>query len=114
MPPSLFVSNTDSLGEQIQRAFPGARVVKTLHTVTAAVMVDPAIVRNGEHTMFLAGDDAEAKAEVTTLLTDGFGWKDLLDLGGISSARATEMALPLWLAIEMKSGDPVYNFAIVR
>ena len=51
---------------------------------------------------------------MTTLLTDGFGWKDLLDLGGISSARATEMALPLWLAIVMKTGDPVFNFAIVR
>jgi 8-hydroxy-5-deazaflavin:NADPH oxidoreductase len=95
MPPSLFVSNTDSLAEQIQRAFPGARVVKTLNTVAAPVMVDPARVGGGEHTMFVSGDDVDAKAEVTTLLQDGFGWKHVIDLGSIQSARGMEMALPL-------------------
>jgi predicted dinucleotide-binding enzyme len=44
MPPRLFVANTDSLGEQIQRAFPDARVVKTLNTVFVDVMVEPARV----------------------------------------------------------------------
>jgi predicted dinucleotide-binding enzyme len=114
MPPSLFVSNTDSLAEQIQRAFPGAKVVKTLNTVSAPVMVDPASVAGGEHTMFMSGDDADAKAEVTTLLQDGFGWKHVIDLGGIKAARGMEMALPLWLAIVMTSKDPMFNFSIVR
>src|SRR5919201_2974426 len=98
MPPTLFVSNTDSLAEQIQRAFPSARVVKTLNTVTAAVMVDPGTIANGHHTVFVSGEDKEAKQEVMGLLTD-FGWKDVLDLGGLSTARATEMYLPSWLAI---------------
>ena len=114
MPPSLFVSNTDSLAEQIQRAFPGAGVVKTLNTVAAPVMVDPALIGGGEHTMFVSGDDADAKAEVTTLLQDGFGWKHVMDLGGIQSARGMEMALPLWLAIVTTSNDPMFNFSIVR
>jgi 8-hydroxy-5-deazaflavin:NADPH oxidoreductase len=82
--------------------------------VTAAVMVDPARIRGGSHTMFLSGDDAEAKAEVTNLLQDGFGWKHVMDLGDIQSARGMEMALPLWLAIVTTSNDPMFNFSIVR
>src|SRR5690606_24440419 len=80
MPPSLSVSNTDSLGEQIQRAFPKTRVVKTLNTVNAHLMVDPGQLADGDHTMFVAGNDAAAKAEVTRLLKEGFGWKDVIDL----------------------------------
>jgi predicted dinucleotide-binding enzyme len=114
MPPSLFVCNTDSLGEQIQAAFPGAKVVKTLNTVTADVMVDPHSVGDGEHTVYVSGNDAGAKAEVTSLLTDGFGWKHVMDLGGIETARAVEMALPLWLAIVMKTNDRMFNFSVVR
>jgi predicted dinucleotide-binding enzyme len=114
MPPSLFVCNTDSLGEQIQAVFPGAKVVKTLNTVTADVMIDPRSVANGEHTMYVCGNDAGAKAEVTSLLKDGFGWKHVLDLGGIETARALEMALPLWLAIVMKTNDRMFNFSVVR
>jgi predicted dinucleotide-binding enzyme len=113
MPPSLFVSNTDSLAEQIQRAFPGAWVVKTLNTVTAAVMVDPARVGGGEHTMFVSGDHAGARTEVTNLL-QAFGWKHVMDLGGIQAARGMEMALPLWLAIVTATNDPMFNFSIVR
>jgi 8-hydroxy-5-deazaflavin:NADPH oxidoreductase len=56
MPPSLAIVNTDSLGERIQAAFPGARVVKTLNTVNAGVMVDPGSVP-GEHVVFVCGDD---------------------------------------------------------
>jgi hypothetical protein len=111
MPPSLFVSNTDSLAERIQRTFPGARVVKTLNTVTAAVMVDPGSIAGGHHTIFVSGDEKEAKQEVVALLT-AFGWKDVLDLGPLSTARATEMYLPLWLAVMQQRG-PLFNVAVV-
>lgn len=99
MPPSLSVSNTDSLGEQIQRAFPDTRVVKALNTINCAVMVDPARVP-GEHDIFLAGDDDAAKRAVRELL-QSFGWAAdrVIDLGDITSARATEMYLPLWLRL---------------
>jgi predicted dinucleotide-binding enzyme len=95
MPPSLFVSNTDSLGEQIQRAFPGVKVVKTLSTVNAFVMVDPSLVAGGEHTVFVSGDDAAAKEQVTGFLREWFGWRHVVDLGDITTARGVEMYLPL-------------------
>src|SRR5215212_1702070 len=81
MPPTLWVSNTDSLGERSQRRFPEAKVVKTLHTMSAYLMVDPAQLSGADHTVFVCGDDAEAKAEVTELLRS-FGWQDIIDLGG--------------------------------
>jgi len=113
MPPTLSVCNTDSLGEQIQKAFPEAKVVKTLNTVTAALMVDPSIIP-GVHTMFVSGNDTKAKAEVIQLLKEGFGWKEVVDLGDISAARAQEMYLPLWLRLYMKFQTPNLNVHAVR
>jgi 8-hydroxy-5-deazaflavin:NADPH oxidoreductase len=92
MPPALFVSNTDSLGEQIQRAFPGARVVKTLNTMNAFVMADPSLVAGGQHSVFVCGNDQQAKGEVPQILRS-FRWEDILDLGDITSARGTETYL---------------------
>jgi hypothetical protein len=114
MPPSLSVSNTDSLGEQIQGAFPNVKVVKTLNTVTAFLMVNPAMVANGDHTMFVCGNDAAAKAQVTGWLQDWFGWKDVLDLGDITSARGTEMYLPIWLRLWGALGTGMFNIKVVR
>ena len=84
LPPALTVGNTDSLGEQIQRAFPDARVVKALNTMAADLMVEPGLVP-GSHTVFIAGEDADAKSEVAELL-QAFGWpaEDVLDLGSQS------------------------------
>jgi predicted dinucleotide-binding enzyme len=113
MPPALTVCNTDSLAERIQRTFPETRVVKSLNTVNAAVMVDPAIVP-GSHKMFIAGDDAEAKATVSELLL-AFGWPagDLMDLGGIEAARGMEMYLPLWLRLYGATGTAQLNIEVV-
>ena len=112
MPPTLTVCNDDSLAEQIQRAFPDVRVVKTLNTVTAAVMVDPASVP-GSHTIFVAGDDAPAKAQVTALLEE-LGWPadSILDLGDISGARGMEMYLPLWLRLYSAAGSAILNIEL--
>jgi 8-hydroxy-5-deazaflavin:NADPH oxidoreductase len=114
MPPILSVVNTDSLGEQIQRAFPDARVVKTLNTMNAVVMVDPARLPN-DHDVFMAGEDTGAKETVKSLLRE-FGWKDgnIVDLGGIRSARGTEMYLPLWLSVMAAFGTADYNIKVVR
>jgi 8-hydroxy-5-deazaflavin:NADPH oxidoreductase len=114
MPPSLGVSNTDSLAEQIQRAFPEARVVKALNTVNAAVMVAPASL--GESTnVFVCGDDDEAKAQVIELL-ETFGWLsgDVVDLGDITAARGMEMYLPLWVRMMGALGDSRFNIRIVK
>ena len=112
-PPSLFVKDTDSLGEQIQRAYPAAKVVKTLNTLNASLMVAPGSLTGGEHSVFVCGNDDTAKATVTELLR-GFGWRDVIDLGDISGARGVEMLLPLWLRLMNVLGTPVFNFKIVR
>jgi predicted dinucleotide-binding enzyme len=111
MPPTLAVCNTDSIGEQIQRAFPTAKVVKSLNTVTVAVMVEPSLIP-GVHTMFVSGNDAKAKAEVIDLLKTGFGWKEVMDIGDITGARAQEMYLPLWLRLFTKLKTPNLNIHV--
>jgi predicted dinucleotide-binding enzyme len=111
-PPSLSISNTDSLGELIQREFPATHVVKTLNTVTAAVMVDPAMI-HGQHAVFVSGNDKHAKGKVMDLLRS-LGWKEILDLGDITSARATEQMLPLWTRLYSLLGTGQFNFAILK
>jgi 8-hydroxy-5-deazaflavin:NADPH oxidoreductase len=114
MPPSLTVCNTDSLGEQIQRAFPETKVVKTLNTVNCILMVNPELVSHGNHDLFISGNDAEAKATVINIVRDWFGWKSIIDLGDITTARATEMLLPIWVQLYGKFQTPNFNFKIVR
>lgn len=115
IPPKLLVANDDSLGEQIQRAFPEARVVKSLNTVFYKVMIDPGRVP-GRHNIFVAGDDADAKQQVRVLL-NGFGWPldDIIDLGGIQSARSTEMYMQLYFNLVGVLGDSFdFNIAVMR
>jgi predicted dinucleotide-binding enzyme len=113
MPPSLSVSNNDSLGEQIQRRFPDARVVKTLNTMNAYLMVDPTQLAGGDHTVFMSGNDVVAKTQVAGLL-ESLGWSDIVDLGDITTARGTEMYLPLWLRIMGATQNPGFNIKVVR
>ena len=113
MPPSLNPVNTDSLGEQIQRAFPQARVVKTLNTMNAGLMVDPGRLADGDHSVFVSGDDAGAKQTVTGLL-ETLGHRDVIDLGDITTARGAEMMMPVWLRLYGVPGTLDFNFKIVR
>lgn len=112
-PPTLFVKDTDSLGEQIQAAFPTLKVVKALNTLTAELMVDPKRLHGGDHSVFVSGNDAEAKKVVIDLL-ESFGHTDVIDLGDITTARGTEMVLPLWLRLMGALNTPYFNFKIVR
>ncbi|MEC0229999.1 NADPH-dependent F420 reductase [Paenibacillus alba] len=111
---SLSVANIDSLGEQIQRAFPDVKVVKTLNTVTSALMVNPYSLADGEHDLFISGNDEDAKNEVIGFLKEWFGWKNVINLGDISSARGTEMLLALSSRVYGAVGHPNFNFKIVR
>ncbi len=112
-PPTLLVKDTDSLAEQVQRALPDTRVVKTLNTMNAELMVDPAGLADGDHTVFVCGDDAGAKQTVSELLTS-LGHTDVVDLGDLSSARGTEMFLPLWLRLMQSLGTPRFQIKVVR
>jgi 8-hydroxy-5-deazaflavin:NADPH oxidoreductase len=112
MPPGLFVGVTDSLGEQVQRALPRARVVKCFNTAPAPRMTHPA-TGEGEGSMFLAGDDEAAKRTVAGLAR-AFGWHDVLDVGGIESARWLEALVPLWVRAASKIGRFDVVFRVVR
>jgi predicted dinucleotide-binding enzyme len=112
-PPSLSVKDTDSLGEQIQAAFPRTKVVKSLNTMTAAVMVNPAQLADGQHSVFVCGNDQAAKNVVTALL-ESFGHTDIIDLGDLTGARGTEMVLPVWIRLMGTLNTPLFNFKIVR
>lgn len=113
MPPSLFVCNTDSLGEQIQNKFPYLKVVKTLNTVNCNVMVNPSLVP-GEHDLFICGNDEAAKGKVRDILKNWFGWKTVIDLGDITNARATEMILPIWVRLWGVLQTPNFNLKVVK
>lgn len=113
MPPTLSVCNTDSLGEQIQRAFPDVKVVKGLNTVAADIMVNPGLL-SAPTDMFISGNDAGAKKQVTQLLTEGFGWKSVIDLGDITTSRATEAYLIMWVRLYQSLGTPYVNVKLVR
>jgi 8-hydroxy-5-deazaflavin:NADPH oxidoreductase len=112
-PPTLFVKDTGSLAEQIQAAFPDAKVVKSLNTMTAVLMVGPKTVADGDHSVFVSGNDADAKTAVVRLL-ESFGHTDIIDLGDITSARGAEMILPLWLRLMSELNTPLFNFKIAR
>lgn len=112
-PPTLIVKDTDSLAEQIQRAHPGARVVKSLNTMSADVMVDPGRAGDGDSTVFLAGDDAEARAVVRELLVE-LGWRDVVEFDSLEAARGLEMWLPLWVRVMQQVGHADFNLKLVR
>ena len=116
MPPPLIpeLSNTNSLGEEIQKVFPQAHVVKTLNTMWCGLMVNPAMIGGGDHTNFICGNNTEAKKKVRQLLNQ-FGWKDenILDIGDITSARGTEAVLPIWLRVWAARNNGVFNLKIV-
>jgi predicted dinucleotide-binding enzyme len=107
----LFVRGDDSLGERVQRAAPGVRVVKAYNTVNNSLMVDPQLL-DGPPTMFVAGDDADAKAVVTTLLHET-GW-DTADLGGIECSRELEQLCMTWVRIGAQSGTWGHAFKLLR
>ncbi|MBK6485012.1 MAG: NAD(P)-binding domain-containing protein [Chitinophagaceae bacterium] len=114
MPPSLAISNTNSLGEEIQKTFPQTKVVKALNTMWCGLMVNPTMINGGDHSTFVSGNDTAAKEKVKEILKS-FGWldKNILDLGDITKARGTEMYLPLWLSIYGATNNGAFNFKIV-
>lgn len=117
MPPSLIptLSNTNSLGEEIQRKYPEVKVVKTFNTMWCGLMVDPGLIAGGNHINYICGNDKEAKAKVIALIKQ-FGWRDetLLDLGDITNARGTEATLLIWLRVYGATKTGAFNFSLAK
>ncbi|MGW1362035.1 NADPH-dependent F420 reductase [Streptomyces chartreusis] len=102
-----------SLAELIQEAFPRTPVVKTLCTMDSTVMIAPDSL-DGPSTVFLSGDDAEAKRTTGRLLTD-LGWPESsqLDIGGITTARGQEHFALLFMGIANGLGAHAFNIKVV-
>lgn len=116
MPPTLSLVNDTSLGETIQTAFPETKVVKTLNTLNCSLMVDASKLAEGDHHLFICGDDETAKQKVKELLHQNFNWKTdhIIDLGDITNSRGTEQLLPIWIRLWGALGTAEFNFKIVR
>lgn len=114
MPPSLFVCNTDSLAETLQRAFPDTHIVKSLNTMNCELMMNPSLVP-GNHAVFVCGNDEASKKSITALL-EQIGWlpANIYDLGDITAARGTEMMLPVWLRLWQSLGSASFNFGVLK
>ena len=112
-PPTLSVKDTDSLAERLQRANPTAQVVKALNTVNCSLMVTPQHLADGDHTIFIAGDDAAARAHVKSVLQD-LDWVDIVEFPALEAARGLEMYLPLWVRLMQQLGTPQFNVKLVR
>lgn len=113
MPPAVLASQERCLAEKIQATFPNLKVVKTLNTIGARVMVNPRAVGGGDHTVFVSGNDPDAKAQVTKLL-ESFGWSDVLDLGDVASARGPEMYMAMWIRLWGATKTGMLNVKVVR
>ena len=113
MPPRVLASQERCLAEKIQASFPNLKVVKSLNTINALVMVDPRSVGGGDHTVFVSGGDADAKGQVVALLKS-FGWTDVLDLGDLSTARGPEMYMAMWIRLWGATGSGHLNIKVVR
>jgi predicted dinucleotide-binding enzyme len=115
MPPTLTISNTDSLGERIQAAFPRVQVVKALNTINCNIMVNPGLIK-GEHDLFICGNDASAKTRVAGSLAEWFGWRreNIIDVGDITAARGTEMYIALWVRVMLTLHTAQFNVHVVK
>ncbi|MEP6616986.1 MAG: NAD(P)-binding domain-containing protein [Ginsengibacter sp.] len=116
MPPTLFLVNDNSLGETIQNEFPGTHVVKTLNTLNCSLMVNPGKIGNGDHHIFICGNDPVSKQKILSLLHEDFNWKleNIIDLGDITNSRGTEQLLPIWIRLMVTLGTADFNFKIVK
>ena len=108
----LTVCNTDSLGEQIQGAFPETRVVKTLNTINANIIADPAKLPEMTD-IFVSGNDIEAKAMVVRYLREWFGWRHVIDLGDITTSRGVEMYVLFWHYLRNTVPSQRFNIKVV-
>lgn len=108
---TLSICNTNSLGEEVQKAIPSAKVVKSFNTVNCDVMVDPA--KGGHPTMFVCGNDSGAKKQFTEFIQT-LGWRDIIDIGDITKSRGTEALMHLWMNLFGLFGTPHFGWKIVR
>jgi len=111
-PPKFAASLGNSLGEQIQKHIPDAKVVKAFNIVNCAVMVNPNL-EEGTPDMFIAGNDMEAKKWVEQL-TKLWGWESCIDMGGIEEAFWLETLTMLWVKYAFMKNQWSHAFKLLK
>jgi predicted dinucleotide-binding enzyme len=109
--PRLAIGHTDSLGEQIQRSIPNARVVKAFNTVGNPLFFKPELP-GGPPDMFIGGNDADAK-KLVSQVCEAFGW-GVIDLGGIEASRYLEPMCMAWVVHGVISGTWLHAFKMLH
>lgn len=108
---ALALPGTTSVGEMVQGWMPAAHVVKAFNTVGFPAMVKPRYAE-GRPSMFIAGNDADAKHQTSALLAE-FGW-DAVDMGGIEASRLLEALTPLWIVHALRTGTWTHAFKLLK
>ncbi|HVM31693.1 MAG TPA: NADP oxidoreductase, partial [bacterium] len=111
--PMALASEARSVAADLQAAFPNLKVVKCFNTLAAPLMVNPGMLKGGDHTIFLSGNDPSAKAQVVELLKS-FGWTDILDLGDLSAAKGQEMYMGMWVRLYGSLKNGMINIKVQR
>lgn len=109
--PSLAIGHSDSAGEVVQRTLAGAKVVKAFNIITAGHMVHPRLP-DGTPDMLIAGNNADAKAEVSQLLQQ-FGWRKPIDLGDITASRLLEPLAMVWITYGFRNNHWTHGFSLL-
>jgi 8-hydroxy-5-deazaflavin:NADPH oxidoreductase len=112
MPPRLALGHTDSAGETVQRMLPDSKVVKTFNIVGNPHMIHPDFP-GGKPTMFICGNDDEAKKMVTDDILTRFGW-ETIDIGGIEGSRLLEPLALLWITHYFRTGNGNHAFKLLQ
>ncbi len=112
MPPRLAVGHTDSAGETVQRLLPESKIVKALNTVGNLQMVNPDF-QGGPPTMFVCGNDKDAKKTVADSILIPFGW-ETIDIGGIEGSRLLEPLAMLWITYYFRTNTGNHAFKLLR
>src|SRR5919108_4410381 len=112
MPPKLAIGHTDSAGETVQRMLPNSKVVKAFNIVGNPHFIHPDFP-GGPPTMFICGNDDQAKKTVIDNILTKFGW-ETIDLGGIEGARLLEPLAFVWIMHYFRTGNGNHAFKLLR
>ena len=109
--PRMAVGFPSSAGAQIQGWLPGAHVVKAFNIITSTRMVDPKFA-DGTPDMFIAGNDAAAKAKATEIIK-AFGWRSAIDMGDIDKSYLLEAIAMTWIEYGVTRNQWTHGFSLL-
>jgi len=113
VPPKFAVEIGNSGGEQVQKWLPDTKVVKAFNTISAYIMISPVREEGGDPDLFIAGNDENAKKQVTQFAAQ-IGWKSIVDMGDISQSYWLEAFAMLWIQYGFKFNNWTHAFKLMK